>query len=439
MQKILPDDYDVVLKRPHKKQQAFVDSQALRNIIRAGRRSGKTVGISIREVKKFLAGKRILYATPTSDQLDRFWKEVCRALIQPIETRLLYKNESEHILEVPGTETRIRAKTAWNADTLRGDYADELVLDEWQLMDEDAWEAVGAPMMLDHNGTAIFIYTPPSLHSRSTSKARDPQHAAKMFFAAREEERAALAAGKVSRWRTFNFTSMDNPHLSQEALGDITKDMTAVAYRQEILAQDVDQAPGALWTREGLEAGRVLKAPDDMERVVVGVDPAATSTGDETGIVTKGIKGEDLYTLSDDSLQGSPLQWAKAAVTAYYKYKADHIIAESNQGGEMVSLTIATADPNVPVKLVHASRGKQPRAEPVSARAEKGHYHLVGSFPELEDELCLWTPGDDSPNRLDADVWASAELMGEESGWSQWAKTRLEAMRKERETVTNGS
>jgi len=402
----------VSIPRPHAKQLLFVNSTAKRKIIRAGRRSGKTVGMAILAIQKFLDGHRVLYAAPTLDQIDRFWSEISRALSEPIETGVYYKNETRHIIEIPGTENRIRAKTAWNAASLRGDYADILILDEYQLMDETAWAEVGAPMLLDNDGDAVFIYTPPSLHSRSTSKARDPQHAAKLYKRAIED--------KTGRWEAFHFTSWDNPHISQDALEDISKDMTSMAIRQEIMAEDIDEAPGALWTREIIEAGRIMKAPDSMSSVVVGVDPSTTSGGDEAGIITVGVSGEDYYTLADDTLQGSPEAWAQAAITAYHRHKADCIIAEKNNGGEMVESVIRQAVINarmkdntigeVPVRLVWASRGKATRAEPISAIAEKGRDHHVGVFEKLEDELCLWTPGDASPNRLDAKVWAMTHL-----------------------------
>jgi hypothetical protein len=172
---------------------------------------------------------------------------VTRALQDPIKAKLLYTNQTEHVIEFPGTENRIKAKTAWNADTLRGDYADLLILDEWQLMNEEAWELVGAPMLLDNNGDAVFIYTPPSLHSRSVSKADNPQHAAKMCTKAQGDN--------SGRWEAFHFTSNDNPHISQEALAEITNDMTSLSYRMEILAEDVNEAPGALWTRETIGKG----------------------------------------------------------------------------------------------------------------------------------------------------------------------------------------
>ena len=127
--------------------------------------------------------------------------------------------------------------------------------------------------------------------------------------------------------------------------------------------------------------------------------------------MTAGSSNGEYYTLSDDSLQGSPQEWATAAVTAYHKYKADLIVAEKNNGGEMGEAVIKQVDPIANVKLVHASRGKVTRAEPVSALSEQGRDHHVGLFPKMEDELCMWLPGDPSPNRLDAKVWAITELM----------------------------
>lgn len=393
--------YEIHLPTPHGKQRAFISSPAKRKVIRAGRRGGKTVGMGIFAVEKFLEGKRILYAVPTSEQVDRFWTTITRALYEPIKAGVFKKNETEHIIELPGTEQRIRAKTAWNADTLRGDYGDELIFDEYQLMNEDSWGVVGAPMLLDNNGNATFVYTPPSLHTRSVSKARDPQHAAKLF------KRASL--DNTGRWAAFHFTSHDNPYLSREALSEITGDMTNLAYRMEIMAEDIDEVPGALWKRENIDNSRVTKAPD-LSRIVVGVDPSATSTGDEAGIVTCGMDGDQFYTLADDSVQGSPDTWARAAVTAYYRFMADCIVAEKNNGGEMVESVIRQVDPNVNVKLVWASRGKATRAEPIAAISEQGRDHHVGVFAQLEDELCMWTPGDASPSRLDAKVWAMTSL-----------------------------
>src|SRR5688572_7569640 len=214
----------VQLPKPHAKQREFLRSPAKRKVVRAGRRGGKTVGMSIKAVEAFLAGRRVLYAAPTTDQINTFWRHVRDALQECIDTGIYYKNETEKIIELRGTEQRIKAKTAWNADTLRGDYADLLILDEWQLMNEDAWGVVGAPMLLDNNGDVVFIYTPPSARTAGVSKAQDKRHAAKLFKMAQ--------ADTTGRWAAFTFSSHDNPHLSKEALSDITGDMSNLAYRQ---------------------------------------------------------------------------------------------------------------------------------------------------------------------------------------------------------------
>ena len=230
----MPSATEVTVRRrcPHPRQAEFLSSKAKRIIIRAGRRGGKTVGVAIRAVDAFLAGKRVLYAAPTGEQTDRFWFEVNRALADAGQAGAFRRNETERYIERVGTEQRIKAKTAWNSNTLRGDFADLLILDEWQLMDEDAWEVVGAPMLIDNNGDAVFVYTPPSLRSAGVSKAHDPRHAAKMYKAAGEDG--------SGRWAQFHFTSYENPYLSQEGLSEVLRDMSRATLRQEILAEDDD-------------------------------------------------------------------------------------------------------------------------------------------------------------------------------------------------------
>jgi len=397
----------VTIRRPHPKQNVIRRSKAKRKVVRAGRRGGKTVVAATISVEKLLEGKRVLYAAPTMEQLETWWYEAKKALGKAIEMGVLKKNEMTHSIGVPGTKNYMRGKTAWNADMLRGDYADFLVLDEYQLMNEDAWELVGAPMLLDNDGDAMFIYTPLSLHTKSASKARDPRHAAKMFKKAAEDE--------TGRWAAFHFSSHENPHISEVALAEITQDMTRLAYKQEIEAEDIDEVPNALWTRELVAKSRVSIHPE-LTRVVVGVDPPGGAT--ECGIVVAGL-GENThgYIIEDRTLAGSPDQWAEAVLTAYNHNFADRVVGEQNFGGDMVESTIINAAKArglmVSYKSVHASRGKAVRAEPVAAGFEQGRIHLVGEFPYLEDEMCTWVQGESklSPNRLDAMVWAITELM----------------------------
>lgn len=412
-QRLAPSvNFKAHLPVPHAKQREFIYTDALRVITRAGRRGGKTVGVSILAVESFLgvnqyfpSHRRVLYATPTADQIQRFWTEVCRDLAEGIELGVYKKNETEHSITLPGTEFRIRAKTAWNADTLRGDYADLLILDEFQLMHESTWEEVGAPMLMDNNGRAYFIYTPPSLRTTATSKAKDLRYASKMYKRA--------AADTSGRWKAIHFTSHDNPNLSRSGILEVTADMTALAIRQEIEAEDVDEVPGALWTRALIESTRVDKIPCDLQRVVVGVDPSGSSTT-EAGIVTVGLGADNhLYIFRDDSLLApSPLTWATAATSAYHQTKADRVVGERNFGGDMVESTIRTADDRVSYKDVVASRGKYVRAEPIAAVFERGMGHIVGQLSRLEEEMCTYVPGAaKSPNRLDGAVWAATELV----------------------------
>lgn len=183
--------------------------------------------------------------------------------------------------------------------------------------------------------------------------------------------------------------------------------------RQELDAEILDDVPGALWTRDLIEATRVQQAPD-LRRVVVGVDPAATGsdTADQTGIVVVGL-GRDGhgYVLGDYTLRATPDGWAQEAARAYHEHEADRIIAERNQGGDMVTHTLRTVDSRLPVSTVHASKGKVTRAEPVAALYEQGKVHHVGRHDSLEDEQCIYDGSGDSPDRMDALVWAVTELM----------------------------
>ena len=184
--------------------------------------------------------------------------------------------------------------------------------------------------------------------------------------------------------------------------------------RQELNAEILDDNPGSLWTRKQIDDLRVKTAPA-MKRVVVAIDPAVTSRedSDETGIVIAG-KGVDdqFYVLRDLSLIASPQAWARQAVIGYHDMGADRIIAETNNGGDLVEAVIRQVDQNCSYKKVTASRGKVIRAEPVAALYEQGRVHHVGAFDRLEDQMCEYNPLESgySPDRMDALVWAITEL-----------------------------
>lgn len=206
--------------------------------------------------------------------------------------------------------------------------------------------------------------------------------------------------------------------------------------RQEIDAEILDDIPGALWTRRNLDEHRCKAAEvRPLERLVVAIDPAVTS-GDssaETGIIVGGIDGDGLgYVLADRSVRGSPDEWGRAAVAAYRQYEADRIVAECNQGGDMVSNLIRTMAPDVPVSLVRATRGKYVRAEPISALYEQGRIRHVGAFAELEDQMVSFTPehaAQDSgelKDRVDALVWCMASLFDAMVNHRDWREDMAE-------------
>ncbi|MFD1423416.1 DNA-packaging protein [Laceyella tengchongensis] len=186
--------------------------------------------------------------------------------------------------------------------------------------------------------------------------------------------------------------------------------------RQELYADILDDTPGALWNWRMIDELRVKEHPD-LVRIVIAIDPAVTNDedSDETGIVVAGLGADGHgYVLADLSRKDTPDGWARVAVDAYHRHKADRIVAETNNGGDMVEFTIRTVDRGVAYKKLHASRGKLIRAEPVAALYEQGRVHHVGVFDDLEDQMCSWAPGEDSPDRMDALVWALTELMVEE-------------------------
>lgn len=205
--------------------------------------------------------------------------------------------------------------------------------------------------------------------------------------------------------------------------------------RQELDAELLDDTPGALWSRELIERQRVLPVNSTMPiilpdflRVVVAIDPPATEGGAEAGIIVVGIDGQKRgYLLEDASLQGTPDEWGRATVIAYDEWDADLIVYEANQGGDMVAHVLRSAARSmrekqersadfVPVKPVHATRGKYVRAEPVAQLYEQGKIYHVGSFANLEDQMCEYTPEGIStlgysPDRMDALVWGFTELL----------------------------
>jgi len=188
--------------------------------------------------------------------------------------------------------------------------------------------------------------------------------------------------------------------------------------RQELDGEMFEEVEAALWTRDTIEKARVA-APPALKRVVVGVDPPVSAQGDACGIVVCALGRDDVaYVVADCSVSGErPEGWARVVARAAEAWGADRVVAEKNQGGDMVESVMRSVEASLPVKLVHAKGSKAARAEPVAARFEAGRAKLAGRFPELEDEMAGLTYGGGyegpgrSPDRADAMVWAMSELV----------------------------
>lgn len=297
--------------RPHDAQMAFVESTAKRKVIVAGRRGGKTTGAATLAIRAMMAGRRVLEAAPVADQTEAFWAECKRALAEPMAAGLVTENKTTRMLSMgPG---RIRCKTAFNADTLRGDHADLLILDEFSIMSPDAWDEVGAPMLLDNDGDAVFIFTP-----------KRKNHAHSMFVRAQGDD--------SGRWEAFKFTSLDNPFLSKPALEEITHDMTEDAYKQEIMAEFLDN-DGAVFRNVAacLTAPQTTPEQHKGHSIIFGIDWGKSS--DYTTISAGCIEcaaevARDRFNQIDYTIQRDRI---KAMYEAWNPFV---LLAESNAMGE---------------------------------------------------------------------------------------------------------
>jgi phage terminase large subunit-like protein len=215
--------------------------------------------------------------------------------------------------------------------------------------------------------------------------------------------------------------------------------------RQELNAELLLDTPGALWSMDLIEELRVARNQvPEFNRVVVAIDPAVScgENADETGIIVAALgTNQHGYVLEDASGRYQPNDWAKKAISLYYKYAADRIVAETNQGGLMVEATLRAVDANVSFRDVHARKGKLLRAEPISALYEQGRVHHVGAFPQLEDQMCSYAGGGDSPDRLDALVYCLTELMSasQTTGIIDFYRSLVEEERQRADAAIPGS
>lgn len=367
----------------------------------AGRGFGKTRSGAewVRQRVEAGIAKRIALVAPTEADARSVMVEGESGImaISPPWLRPIYE-PSKHQLTWPNGAIGTLFSSA-EPERLRGPQTDTAWCDElaaWQFADV-SWSNLMLGLRLGRDPRCVVTTTP-----RPVRVIRD-----------------LLADDRTDVVVTRGRTRENEANLAPAFLDQIIRQYEGTRLgRQELDAELLEDTPGALWRRATIDDHRVAEAPD-LTRIVVAIDPAATSgeDADETGILTAGVgRDRHVYVLADGSGRYQPMEWAKRAIGSYRLHDADRIIAEINNGGEMVEATLRQVDPSVSFKSVHASRGKVVRAEPVAALYETGRVHHVGTFAALEDQMCAFTTDGErrrgsSPDRVDALVWALSELV----------------------------
>jgi predicted phage terminase large subunit-like protein len=389
-------------------------------LLLAGRGFGKTRVLSewvCEQAQSDRSGRIALVAATAADARDVMIEGESGILsVAPSWARPVYESSRRRLTWPNGA-----IATTYSADEperLRGPQHDAAACDElgsWRRA-ELAWAMLMFGLRLGSNPRCVVATTP-----RPTKLIRE--------LLAREGKDVTVTRGS---------TYENRRNLAPQFFGQIVTRYEGTRLgRQELNGEVLTDTPGALWKHDQLDLGR-RQAPD-LTRIVVAIDPAATSgeDADETGIIVAGADAEGHgYVLADLSGRYAPAEWARIAIAAYQAQSADRIVAEVNSGGEMVEQTLRAVDNNVSFRAVRASRGKFTRAEPVAALYEQGRVHHVGAFDELEDQMCAFTTDFDrgragySPDRVDALVWALADLLVEPmKGWNMFEFYRLEAAR----------
>ena len=369
-------------------------------LILAGRGFGKT-RVGAETVRAWAENKyeRILLVGPTEADVRETMIEGPSGLLScyPANRRPIYKPD-RHLIEFPSGAIGI-TRTAIEPERLRGPQFRKFWFDEIcaARYAQEAWDQIMYGFRVPNSDLRGIITTTPKPIKTLNSIMSHPRTV--ITRGSSDENRANLAP-------EFIRTVID-PYRGTR-LG-----------RQEINAEILDDVPGALWRRVMIDDGRISLIDvrwDCVVRIVVAIDPAVTSNedSDETGIIVAGLTISGHVLIIDDlSCKESPAGWASVAVRAYRRHQAERIVAEVNNGGDLVRGNICGTDAGIAFRAVRASRGKYIRAEPVAALYERGLVHHVGTFPALEDQLCGWTPQsqEKSPDRLDALVWAITDLV----------------------------
>jgi predicted phage terminase large subunit-like protein len=403
-------------------EQIMPDTDWTYGLVTAGRGWGKTRCAAewVRQRVKNGARRICIAGRSAADVRDVLVEGESGILnIHPPDERPKYNPSMSRITWPNGAVASVYS--AEEPDKFRGPQFDTVVLDElaaWQRVD-DAWSNIVFGLRLhytdvdgNYQRAKCLITTTPRPISvlRKLIDNKD---------------------GSVIHIRGSSYENLAN--LSDNYKSDVIDQYEGTRLgRQEIYGDFLWDTPGALWNGQLIDDHRVSESPplSEFSRVVVAVDPATTANKDSdmTGIVVAGVtKDGHAYVLRDATMKASPREWATMVVSLYHDYGANYVVTETNQGGDLVIETLRNIDNMLPVKGVHAKRGKYLRAEPVAARYEQGYIHHVGVLTELEGEMARFAPeiiAKDSPDRVDALVYALMYLAPGKRYRATWGRSR---------------
>lgn len=371
-------------------------------LVLAGRGFGKT-RVGAETVKSWAEdpNERILMIAPVASDVREVMIEGPSGLLScyPPDQRPHY-NPSRHLVKFRSGAVGI-TRSADEPERLRGPqftkfWADELCA--WRFLQE-AWDQIMFAFRLKTKKLRGVITTTPKPSKVLDELLKSPQTV-----------------------KTHGSTYSNRANLSETWFAEVvTKYEGTRLGRQELLAEVLNDVPGALWTSELIEKYRIKALPDlgEFIRIIVAVDPAVSATegSADTGIIVAGLtRNMHIVVFEDLTVHESPRGWGTVAITALQKWRGDRVIGEINNGGDLVEANLRAINPNVPFRAVRATRGKQTRAEPVAALYEQGRVHHVGSFALLESQMTTFVPGAivkaaQRLDRMDALVWACTDLL----------------------------
>lgn len=375
-------------------------------VVACGRRWGKTKGACNGSIEWMIEGKKILWGDTISSNIDRYVDRYFKPELNASGINYNWSAQKK-LLELPEFGGYMDFRSADRPENWEGFGYDVIILNEAGIILKNDYLYTNAviPMLMDSpNSKLIAIGTPKGKTTKNNKEHR--------FYSLYKR-----AIDDDPLHQLFQYSSYDNPFLSQtdvKELEDEMRIMNPQMVQQEIYGEFVDGAAGELWDEVIIERQRIKVAPE-FSRITINIDPAISSTAesDETGIT---VTGQDSlgngYVLEDQSGKYSPEQWSSISVDLYNKWSADCIVAEKNQGGDMVSSVLRSSGFNGRVKLVTATKGKFVRAEPIYALYEQGKIFHVGYHNRLEAQMCMFTSElKNSPDRVDSLVWGFTELM----------------------------